>query len=60
MPRLKPKAGEPETGDLLVRVRVVLPTGLSDEATEAARRLVELAHQPDPRDGTPAGTPARP
>jgi DnaJ-class molecular chaperone len=60
MPRLKPKAGEAETGDLLVRVRVVLPTGLSDEATEAARRLVELAHQPDPRESAPTGAPPRP
>ena len=36
-------------GDLLVKVRVVLPTELSDEARTAARRFVELAHQPDPR-----------
>ncbi len=36
-------------GDLYVRVRVVVPTGLSEEAREAARRFVELAPQPDPR-----------
>ena len=60
MPRLKPKAGEPETGDLLVRVRVVLPTSLSDEATEAARRLVDLVHQPVPREGAATGAPPRP
>ncbi len=51
MPRLKPKAGEAATGDLLVKVRVILPTDLSDEAKEAARRLVELVKQPDPRQG---------
>jgi curved DNA-binding protein len=49
MPLLKPRAGEPATGDLLVRIRVVLPTKLSDEALVTARRLVELADQPDPR-----------
>jgi molecular chaperone DnaJ len=36
-------------GDLLVRVRVVLPAQLSDAAREAARRFLELAGQPDPR-----------
>ena len=38
-----------ERGDLLVRTRVVLPTGLTPEAKEAAERLVNLAHQPEPR-----------
>jgi curved DNA-binding protein len=38
-----------ERGDLLVRTRVVLPTGLSPEAKEAAEHLVTLAHQPEPR-----------
>ena len=52
MPRLKPKAGEPPSGDLLVKIRVVLPTKLSDDALAAARRLVELADQPDPRTTT--------
>lgn len=52
MPRLKPKAGEPSSGDLLVKIRVVLPTKLSDDALAAARRLVELADQPDPRTTT--------
>jgi curved DNA-binding protein len=59
MPLLKPRAGEPATGDLLVRIRVVLPTKLGADALAAARRLVELADQPDPRAagaGTPAGT----
>jgi curved DNA-binding protein len=45
MPRLK--GGDP--GDLYVRVRVILPTHLSDEAKEAATRFVVLADQPDPR-----------
>lgn len=36
-------------GDLLVRVRVVLPTDLSDDARTAAARFLDLAHQPDPR-----------
>lgn len=45
MPRLK--GGDP--GDLYVKVRVVLPAHLSDEATEAAGRFLDFAHQPDPR-----------
>jgi curved DNA-binding protein len=36
-------------GDVLVRIRVVLPTDLSDEAREAARRFIDLTRQPDPR-----------
>jgi curved DNA-binding protein len=36
-------------GDLLVRTKVVMPKGLSDEAKEAAARLVDLLGQPDPR-----------
>lgn len=51
MPRLKPKSGEPATGDLLVKVKVILPTDLSDEARQAARRLVGLIDQPEPRRG---------
>jgi curved DNA-binding protein len=45
MPRLK--GGD--AGDLYVRIRVVLPTSLSDAAREAAERFLDLAHQPDPR-----------
>jgi curved DNA-binding protein len=37
------------TGDLYVRTRVVLPTDLSDEAKDAARRFLDLVDQPDPR-----------
>ena len=36
-------------GDLFARARVILPTSLSDEAADAARRFIELADQPDPR-----------
>ena len=45
MPRLKGEGA----GDLYVKTRVVLPTALSDEAKQAARRLFDLVHQPDPR-----------
>ena len=45
MPRLKGGT----TGDLYVRIRVILPTNLSDEAKAAAERFLDLAHQPDPR-----------
>jgi curved DNA-binding protein len=45
MPRFKGDGA----GDLLVRVRVVLPTNLSDEAKAAAKRFLDLAQQPDPR-----------
>ena len=36
-------------GDLYVRVRVVLPTDLSDDARAAADRFLDLTDQPDPR-----------
>jgi DnaJ-class molecular chaperone len=36
-------------GDLYVKVRVVLPTGLSDEAKKAAEKFLDLVAQPDPR-----------
>jgi molecular chaperone DnaJ len=45
MPRFKGDGA----GDLLVRIRVVLPTDLTDEARDAASRLVDLIDQPDPR-----------
>ena len=37
------------TGDLLVRIRVVLPTNLTEEAHAAAAALADLIDQPDPR-----------
>lgn len=45
MPRVK---GDGQ-GDVLIRTRVVLPTDLSEAAREAARRLIDLTDQPDPR-----------
>jgi len=45
MPRFKGTGN----GDLYVRIRVVLPTDLSPEAKDAARRFLDLADQPDPR-----------
>ena len=45
MPRFKGDG----SGDLFVRVRVVIPTNLSDEARAAADRFLDLADQPDPR-----------
>jgi DnaJ-class molecular chaperone len=45
MPRLN-AAG---SGDLYVKVRVVLPAVLSEGAREAARRFLALVEQPDPR-----------
>jgi curved DNA-binding protein len=45
MPRLK---GD-EPGDLYVKVRVVLPTHLSEPAQAAAETFLGLADQPDPR-----------
>ncbi len=44
-----PRFNADGTGDLYARVRVVLPTNLSDEAKEGARRFLELAPQPDAR-----------
>ena len=36
-------------GDLYVRAKVVLPTDLTDKATDAARRFLDTVDQPDPR-----------
>jgi curved DNA-binding protein len=45
MPRIK----DGGTGDLYVKVRVVLPTGLDDRAKGAAKTFLDLVDQPDPR-----------
>jgi len=45
MPRMK----DDGAGDLYVKVRVVLPAYLDDQATGAARTFLDLVHQPDPR-----------
>jgi curved DNA-binding protein len=47
MPRLKGEG----SGDLYVKVNVILPIKLSDEATAAAERFLDLVDQPDPRTG---------
>jgi curved DNA-binding protein len=44
-----PRVNGSGAGDLYAKVRVVLPTRLSDEADEAARTFLALVHQPDPR-----------
>ncbi len=49
MPRLKGDGA----GDLYAKVRVVIPTRLSDEAEPAARTFLDLVDQPDPRATTP-------
>ena len=38
-----------DVGDLLAKVKVILPTDLSPEAQEAARTFLDLVDQPDPR-----------
>jgi DnaJ-class molecular chaperone len=38
-----------DAGDLLARIRVVLPSGLDPEAEEAARQFLDRVDQPDPR-----------
>ena len=53
MPRLKPKQGIGPIGDLLVTVRVILPTGLNDEARTGAVAFLDLLDQRDPRAPTP-------
>jgi curved DNA-binding protein len=45
MPRFKASG----YGDLYAKARVILPTNLSDEATTAARRFIDIVKQPDPR-----------
>jgi curved DNA-binding protein len=47
LPRFKSE----ERGDLYVKVRLVLPTGLDDTAKRMAKELVEYVKQPDPRGG---------
>ena len=47
-----PKLKDGGTGDLYVKVRVVLPTAMSDGATDAARTFLDLVNQPDPRPTT--------
>jgi curved DNA-binding protein len=46
-------------GDLLVRTRVVLPSGLDDQARRLARDLADRVDQPDPRGGSPRAAQGR-
>ena len=55
LPRLKGDG----SGDLYVRVRVVLPAELDDDARAAARKFLDLARQPDPRTPRPAPAAGR-
>ncbi len=48
MPHLKGEG----TGDLYVKVRVILPAALDDKTREAAMHFFDLIHQPDPRADT--------
>ncbi|HUS20813.1 MAG TPA: DnaJ C-terminal domain-containing protein, partial [Aeromicrobium sp.] len=45
-----PKFRGEGNGDLYVKVRVVLPSGLSHDASAAAQSFLDLVDQPDPRD----------
>jgi curved DNA-binding protein len=45
MPRFKGEG----SGDLYVRIRVVLPTDLDEKAATAARKFLDAVDQPDPR-----------
>jgi curved DNA-binding protein len=47
-----PKLKDGGTGDLYVKVRLVLPTTMSDGAKDAARTFLDLVDQPDPRRAT--------
>ena len=47
-----PKLKDGGMGDLYVKVRVVLPAAMSDEARDAARTFLDLVDQPDPRPTT--------
>jgi curved DNA-binding protein len=44
-----PKFKSDDRGNLYVKVRVILPTGLSDEARKAAEEFLDLVDQPNPR-----------
>ena len=47
-----PKFRADGRGDLYVKVRVVLPTGLDDEAKELAKAFLDHVAQPDPSEGS--------
>ena len=45
-----PRFTSEDRGDLFVKTRVILPTGLDDGGRRLARELVRHVRQPDPRD----------
>jgi DnaJ-class molecular chaperone len=47
-----PKVKDGGTGDLYVKIRVVLPTRIPDGAKDAAKAFLDLVDQPDPRATT--------
>jgi curved DNA-binding protein len=47
-----PKMKDGGTGDLYVKVRVVLPAAMNDQAKDAARAFLDLVDQPSPRATT--------
>jgi curved DNA-binding protein len=47
-------------GDLFVKVRVVLPSGLDEGDRQRFRAFAEALHQPDPRASEPAARTERP
>jgi curved DNA-binding protein len=51
-----PRVSSDERGDLYVKVRVVLPTGLDDHASQLAKQFIEDVKQPDPRSATGSPT----
>jgi DnaJ-class molecular chaperone len=51
MPRFRAEGN----GDLYAKVRVVLPTGLDEEARRRFRAFADHVKQPDPRQSGPAG-----
>jgi DnaJ-class molecular chaperone len=44
-----PQSGSDDTGDLLLRTRIVLPEALDDKGSGLARDLIHHIDQPDPR-----------
>jgi curved DNA-binding protein len=47
-----PRVASEERGDLYVKVRVVLPTGLDDHARQLAKEFIDDVKQSDPRAGS--------
>ena len=54
-----PRMGSAGFGDLLVKIRVVLPSRLDEGSVRSARAFVKRLAQPSPRPGDPIKTPPR-